>query len=141
MAYTQDESYYMLDAAEEACVYLGLKENIDRQQVTDDLHRAYEGEILFDADKYVNRWPAKKHDHFLIPAGTAHCSGRNSMVLEISATPYIFTFKMWDWGRLGWTECRGPFISNTACATFSGTATTAWVKRNLLNRVTEVARG
>ncbi len=25
MAYTQDESYYMLDAGEDACVYLGLK--------------------------------------------------------------------------------------------------------------------
>ena len=55
----------------------------------------------FNAEKYVGNYPVKKHDHVLIPAGTVHCSGRNSMVLEISATPYIFTFKLWDWGRLG----------------------------------------
>ena len=122
MPYTQDESYYLLDATEEGCVYLGLKENIDRKQMVNDLFRAQEGEIPFDAEKYVNRWPAKKHDHFLIPAGTAHCSGRNSMVLEISATPYIFTFKMWDWGRMGLDGTPRPIHLKHGSATYSGTA-------------------
>jgi len=99
--YTQDESYYLLDAGDDAVVYLGLKEGIDKTRMIDDLRKAQRGEIVFDAEKYVNKIPAKKHDHFLIPGGTVHCSGSNSMVLEISSTPNIFTFKLWDWQRLG----------------------------------------
>lgn len=87
MSYTQDESYYILDAKEDAHVYLGLKEGIQPNEMISDLESAQRGEIVFDADKYINKFPAKKHDHFLIPAGTCHCSGKNSMVLEISATP------------------------------------------------------
>ena len=141
MSYTQDESYYLLDAGDDGCVYLGLKERIDRGQMVDDLHRAQEGEFLFDADKYVNRWPAKKHDHFLIPAGTPHCSGKNSMVLEISATPYIFTFKMWDWGRLGLDGTPRPIHLEHGLRNVQWDRTTRWVEDNLLNRVCEVARG
>ena len=63
--------------------------------------RANDWGVAFDADAWVNRFPASRHDHFLIPAGTLHCSGAGSLVLEISATPYIFTFKLWDWGRMG----------------------------------------
>ncbi len=140
MTYTQDESYYLLDATEEGCVYLGLKEDIHRPQMVDDLHRAYDGEIVFDADKYVNRWPAKKHDHFLIPAGTAHCSGKNSMVLEISATPYIFTFKMWDWGRLGMDGIPRPIHLEHGLRNVQWDRTTPWVQSNLVNRITEIAR-
>jgi mannose-6-phosphate isomerase class I len=141
MHYTQDESYYLLDATEEGCVYLGLKENIDRGEMVDELWRAQEGAAPFDAERYVNRWPAKKHDHFLIPAGTPHCSGRNSMVLEISATPYIFTFKMWDWGRLGLDGTPRPIHLEHGLQNIQWDRTTRWVESNLVSRTTTVAEG
>ena len=72
-----------------------------RRRCWRDLDDAASGRAPFAAERHVDRWPAQKHDHFLIPAGTVHCSGANAMVLEISATPYIFTFKLWDWARLG----------------------------------------
>lgn len=102
LPYTQDESYYLIEAEEDARVYLGLKSSIDRHAMIADLEKANQDPSeTFDEKKYVNILPARKHDHFLIPAGTIHCSGKNSVVLEISATPNLFTFKLWDWNRLG----------------------------------------
>jgi len=141
MSYTQDESYYLLDAKDEGCVYLGLKENVDRKQMTEDLLQAQEGALQFDAEKYVNNFPAKKHDHFLIPAGTPHCSGKNSMVLEISATPYIFTFKMWDWGRLGMDGTPRPIHLEHGFRNIQWDRTTRWVEKNLVNAIEPVAQG
>lgn len=139
--YTQDESYYMLDAGEDGCVYLGVKEGVNRDQMISDLWRAQDGDADFPAEKYVNVWPAKKHDHFLIPAGTCHCSGKNSMVLEISATPYIFTFKMWDWGRLGLDGRPRPIHLQHGINNIQWDRTTSWVKQNLVNRIQLVAEG
>jgi mannose-6-phosphate isomerase class I len=141
MNYTQDESYYMLDAGDGGCVFLGVKENIDANQMMTDLLEAQEGAIPFDADKYVNRFPAKKHDHFLIPAGTPHCSGKNSMVLEISATPYIFTFKMWDWGRLGLDGTPRPIHLQHGFRNIQWDRTNPWVENNLINAIESVAQG
>jgi mannose-6-phosphate isomerase class I len=141
LAYTQDESYYMLDAMNDASVYLGLREGIDQKAMLRDLKAAQNGGLGFDADRYVNKWPAKKHDHFLIPAGTVHCSGRDSMVLEISATPYIFTFKLWDWGRLGLDGRPRPIHLERGAENIQWDRTTAWVRRSLINRVEQVAAG
>jgi mannose-6-phosphate isomerase class I len=133
MHYTQDESYYILDAAPDASVYLGLKENVDRKAMLRDLQQAQAGGNPFPADKYSNQFAAKKHDHFLIPAGTVHCSGAGSMVLEISATPYIFTFKMWDWGRLGLDGKPRPIHLRHGIANIQWEQTTEWVRKHLVN--------
>ena len=141
MHYTQDESYYMLDAAPGASVYLGLKENVDRAAMLRDLQQAQRGGAAFPADEYANRFPAKKHDHFLIPAGTVHCSGAGSMVLEISATPYIFTFKMWDWGRLGLDGKPRPIHLEHGAANIRWDLTTERVERELVNAVEPLGSG
>lgn len=138
MPYTQDESYYILDAKEDAYVYLGLKEHIDPEEMIDDLRKAQKGDIVFDADKYINKFPAKKHDHFLIPSGTCHCSGSGSMVLEISATPYIFTFKLWDWERLGLDGLPRPVHVEHGKEVIQWNRTTPWVKEHLVNAMYDV---
>jgi mannose-6-phosphate isomerase class I len=89
----------------------------------------------------VAKWAVKKHDHVLIPAGTVHCSGKNSMVLEISATPYIFTFKLWDWGRLGMDGLPRPINIGHGKQNIEWNRTTDWVGKNLLNRVEKIAEG
>jgi len=141
MHYTQDESYYLLDAGPGAGVYLGLREGVDAAAMVRDLERAQAGGPPFPVAQYANRWPAKKHDHFLIPAGTVHCSGASSMVLEISATPYIFTFKLWDWGRLGLDGKPRPIHLAHGAANIQWERTTRWVKQNLVNRVVLVGSG
>ena len=141
MDYTQDESYYMLDAERDARVYLGLREGVDPGAMIADLEKAQEGEFDFPAEKYVNQFPAKQHDHFLIPAGTVHCSGAGSMVLEISATPYIFTFKLWDWGRLGLDGRPRPIHLKFGEANIRWDRTTDWVKKSLINRFEPLGSG
>jgi mannose-6-phosphate isomerase class I len=141
MHYTQDESYYLLDAGADATVYLGLKEGIDRNAMISALRKAQRGDAPFPEQRFVNRFPARKHDHFLIPAGTVHCSGTNSLVLEISATPYIFTFKMWDWGRLGLDGKSRPVHLDHGIANIQWERDSKWVESNLINRVNEIATG
>lgn len=133
--YTQDESYYLMDCNKEAKVYLGLKEGVDKVKMIADLKNANNGGTPFDADKYAESWPVKKHDHVLIPAGTVHCSGKGCMVLEISATPYIFTFKLWDWGRLGLDGKPRPINIDHGANVIQWDRVTSWTNANLINQV------
>ena len=139
--YTQDESYYLLDAEPGATVYLGLREDVDPDQMLTDLQQAQEGNGDFPAERHVNILPARKHDHFLIPAGTVHCSGAGSMVLEISATPFIFTFKLWDWGRLGLDGLPRPINIERGRRAIRWDRRASYAERELVNVLTPVGKG
>lgn len=141
MYYTQDESYYLLDAKEGATVYLGLKTGVNRDDMISDLREAQKGNIVFDAERYVNRLPAKKHDHYLIPGGTVHCSGAGALVLEISSTPNLFTFKLWDWQRLGLDGKPRPINVERGKCVIDWKRNTEYVHNHLANHVTPVAEG
>jgi hypothetical protein len=130
-----------LDAKPGATVYLGVKTGIDPQEMISDLRKAQDTGSTFEAGNYVNEFPARKHDHFLIPNGTIHCSGANSMVLEISATPYIFTFKLYDWNRLGLDGVPRAINIHHGTHVIQWNRDTEYCVQNLVNQVELIAEG
>ena len=94
---TQDETYYILDCEPGAKVYLGFQEDINPDSFRLALENSQAENQPIEVEEFVQAFPSRKHELYLIPNGTVHSSGVNNMVLEISATPYIFTFKMYDW--------------------------------------------
>ena len=111
---TQDETYYIMDCEQDAKVYLGFQEDIEKDKFREELELSEREKTPIDVEKYVRSFPSKKHELYLIPNGTVHSSGINNMVLEISATPYIFTFKMYDWLSLDLTGKPRPININHA---------------------------
>ncbi len=131
-SYTQDETYYVLQAGENGLCYLGLKEGVDLDAFRHAAERARDEGIAFDTEEFVNAWPTRMHDLFLIPAGTVHNSGAHNVVLEISSTPYLYTFKIYDYLRRDLSGELRPIHIERAWDNIDFRRQTRWVRQNLI---------
>jgi mannose-6-phosphate isomerase class I len=99
LPYTQHETYYVVDTTPGAKVFLGLREDADLDAFREAAEQAERPGIPFDPERFLQAHPAEQHRLYLIPGGTPHASGAGNLVLEISATPYLYTLRFYDWLR------------------------------------------
>jgi mannose-6-phosphate isomerase class I len=97
--YTQHESYYVMATSPGAGIFLGLREDADLSEFHAEAEAAEHSGAELDPRRYLLEHPAEEHRLYLIPAGTPHASGAGNVVLEISATPYLYTLRFYDWLR------------------------------------------
>ena len=87
------EMWYIADADEGAGIYLGFKEDIDR----DPFERAIKDKTLCD---YLQFIPVKAGECYFIPAGTIHAICEGCLICEIQQNSNI-TYRVYDYGRVG----------------------------------------
>jgi mannose-6-phosphate isomerase class I len=138
--YTQHESYYVVDTTPGAKIFLGLREDANVEAFRADAERAERG-VAFDPERYLQAHPAERHGLYLIPAGTPHASGAGNVVLEISATPYLYTLRFYDWLRKSLDGKLRPVHVAHAFANLAPSRRGEAVRRELVQRPRVVRRG
>ncbi|WP_043671213.1 class I mannose-6-phosphate isomerase [Streptomyces xylophagus] len=106
--YTQHETYYMMLGGPGRQVFLGLRQDADLAAFRREADWAVRDGVAFDIERHVQTFPADPHQLFLIPGGTPHGSGEGNVVLEISATPYLYSLRLYDWLRTDRAGKRRP---------------------------------
>lgn len=97
--YTQHESYYVMVGGHDHEVFLGLRDDADVGSFEREARLANEDGTPLEVSRYVSSFAATEHQLFLIPGGTPHGSGQGNVVLEVSATPYLYSLRFYDWLR------------------------------------------
>lgn len=139
--FTQDETYYIVECEPSARVFLGLQEGADADEFRQALQRSARDGSEVDVDRFVSSVESRRHDLYLIPHGTVHSAGQGNLVLEISATPYIFTFKMYDWLRRGLDGGMRPLNIERAWDNLDLTRTAGYAREHLVSRPRTLASG
>ncbi|MGB4755303.1 MAG: class I mannose-6-phosphate isomerase [Fervidobacterium sp.] len=94
----QQEAYYIVETKDDSRVFLGLRDGIDIADFYQEALESKESHVPLNYEEYVNSFPSKPGDLFLIPSGTVHALGKDQICLEIG-TSYGYTFHVYDYLR------------------------------------------
>jgi mannose-6-phosphate isomerase class I len=97
--YTQHESYYVIEGGERGHIFLGLRGDANVEEFAAAARAADDEGVAFDVEKFIQFFPSTRGQLFMIPAGTPHGSSKGNVVLEVSATPYLYSLRFYDWLR------------------------------------------
>jgi mannose-6-phosphate isomerase class I len=139
--YTQHETYYMMVGGEDRKVFLGLRDDVEVERFHQQALHADRAAVAFDIEQYVQTFPATPHQLFLVPAGTPHGSGEGNVVLEVSATPYLYSLRFYDWLRRDATNAQRAVHVEQAFDNLNAERAGEAVGRELVQTPVMVRRG
>ena len=139
--YTQHETYYLMVGGQDRLVYLGLRDDVDLDEFHQRAHDADEHAVPFDIEQFVQTFPAEPHQLFLVPAGTPHGSGEGNVVLEVSATPYLYSLRFYDWLRRDAAGAQRPVHVEHAFANLNRERRGADVRSDLVQQPRTTTQG
>jgi mannose-6-phosphate isomerase class I len=139
--YTQHETYYTMVGGEGRKIYLGLRADVDVQAFQREAYDADQHGRPFDIERYVQTFPAEPHQLFVVPAGTPHGSGEGNVILEVSATPYLYSLRFYDWLRRDGENNRRPVHVGHAFSNLATHRTGEMVRRDLVQTARIVREG
>ena len=130
--YPQHETYYLIVGGDDRQVFLGLRGDSDVSEFDRQARRARDGGAALDVERYVQVFRADPHQLFCVPAGTPHGSGAGNVVLEVSATPYLYSLRFYDWLRHDAEGRQRPVHVEHAFANLDTARTGASVRADLV---------
>ncbi|MBV7440519.1 mannose-6-phosphate isomerase [Weeksellaceae bacterium TAE3-ERU29] len=85
------EMWYVVDATDDAELYLGWKKKFNKEELVN----AYKQGNIKD---YLKTYKPKKGEFYFVPAGSIHALGKGLIIAEIQQTSDV-TYRIYDWGR------------------------------------------
>ena len=97
-SYGKTEMWYIVDAEEDAGIYLGFNRDVTLEEYKCAIKNNSLTELM-------NFYPVKKGESYFIPAGTIHAIGAGCLICEIQQNSNL-TYRVYDYNRYDKNGCK-----------------------------------